>query len=321
MSIGEPKMPTPEEIAEMNKNRKEYTRELVSGGADIALDETGSGWNLENVSDDQIARARSEMESDMTQKRSSDEEKAEDISKTIKYGLEGLSEDEQRFYESKRSLVKQSMEIERLYQQGKIDDKTRRSLFQPNNQAAKELRGMLRVDDDALVRIENAIRQEVQAAYVKELQNAGTFDELLSALNFGIQGSQEYYTAEDLKDKIGRVRQGRAEADIITSSLGLRQKVEALLANGRESRQGESGEKDSFWGLSSLEARDALSKEIQGGKTRKIRVLRSSGEMDDGWLLTGILPDGTASVMRFSDGKIDLTKEVPFEDLVEWNRW
>lgn len=78
MSIGEPNMPTPEEIAEMNKSRKEYTRELVSVGAEIIPDELGESWELKNVSDEQISEARMEMESDLLER-----EKMEVVSKVV----------------------------------------------------------------------------------------------------------------------------------------------------------------------------------------------------------------------------------------------
>lgn len=59
MGFGEPKMPTPEEMAKMQKERALSDAELIKGGADYAIDKNG---NLKlNVTDEQIEQAKEEM--------------------------------------------------------------------------------------------------------------------------------------------------------------------------------------------------------------------------------------------------------------------
>lgn len=65
----------------------------------------------------------------------------------------------------------------------------------------------------------------------KGISGAKNFEDLDKVIKMsgGIQGSRDFFTPDKLKDFINDVRSGKKETDWITSSLGLRQKVEELL--------------------------------------------------------------------------------------------
>jgi len=63
------------------------------------------------------------------------------------------------------------------------------------------------------------------------IKGTGSFERLYAVLDEigSVQGSQELYTAAQLKDKIDRVRSGELGLDYITSTFGLRDAVERIM--------------------------------------------------------------------------------------------
>lgn len=72
---------------------------------------------------------------------------------------------------------------------------------------------------------------QAEAAPVRLIPEAKDFLELFRALDAtgGLQGSQKFYSVQELKDTINRVRTGELAAETITNTGGLRQRVAELL--------------------------------------------------------------------------------------------
>lgn len=81
---------------------------------------------------------------------------------------------------------------------------------------------------------------QIQNGQAELIQAASSPDDLYLAIDAmgGLQGSKQFYTADQLKELITKVLSGQEEIQVITSAAGLRKKVDALLAANKTERQG-----------------------------------------------------------------------------------
>ena len=64
---------------------------------------------------------------------------------------------------------------------------------------------------------------------------------------------------------------------------------------------------------------ESVSNAIKEGRFLDVKVKRSSGEMEDGWIVTGTNGENAAVAKILEDESI-LRKTVPLEELKEWNK-
>lgn len=58
---------------------------------------------------------------------------------------------------------------------------------------------------------------------------------------------------------------------------------------------------------------------VQRGKNIEVKIKRSSGEIEDGWKIIRIDSEGLATVYKVGENGEELSKNVPLEELRQWN--
>jgi hypothetical protein len=258
---------------------------------------------------------------------------------------EKISKNEQSYLETREKIEALIEDLILRKNKGELDESAFRTLVKH----ADELRRDVLKEFDAGVdagtrkRVENTRIDRRDQERARRFLEASDFNELSDAINRlpGIEGSKQYYDNKTLKEIIGKVRTGQVGLSYVTNAYGLRDAVERLLRESRkdaepvslkaETVSGEdatindgtfSGQRDVSYEDYALARKlltpENIEKAHRNGKPIRVKVERSSGELEDDWYVHGVNPKtNDAVVWKFGKTK-DLQKVVPLEDLVRW---
>lgn len=224
------KQKTPQEMAQIKKERAISDSELLKGGAEYQIDNEGNEILL--ATGEQIESAKREMEKDLDKKG-------------IEKRLENMNGEERELFDSSVSYGNLLEESRVLLNEGRISNEEFGNLskiaWDLNSSRRKELEEKL--GTKKAVEIRNLSLEYRDVKNSEMMQNANSFDDLYKAMrrNYDIRFSDG--TAKNpnyFVDVIEKVRSGELEINYITRTGGLRSKVEELLKN----RKQESVEKE-----------------------------------------------------------------------------
>jgi len=266
MKFEKPSMPSPEEMAKIEKERALSDAELLKGGADYKFDEKDR--KRLDVADEQIEKARGEMEQDKNKENieSPKIKFPEDIN--IVKALQG------KLAEYK----------ERLGAQMKKDLYKAPELFTDTNYKIAVLEKLLTDGEVDTHELSRELNEQYGGFSVEDFDNACAVIE-----DYAKTGGKE-----------------------VTGGTGLKfeEKQEE-----QQDKPKEKGKEDIVDKLTP----ENIENSVKNGKPIEVKVQRSSGEIEKGWMVTG--SDGEdAVVIKSVEGGKFIRKVIPIEELQELNK-
>lgn len=216
MSFETPKVSSPEEKAQAQKERTLNDAKLLKNGAEYKIEDDGN-LRLE-VTNDQIEDARKEMNIDLE--------------------IKNFSEDERKYFEGQSKVFSMIMNTVYLENKGKLDPEKSKELREKTSMLNKN--GLAKfsgkIDDEGFRKVNQIIWNQYDQKIKAELSEVRNFEELVDVVDkkAAFKGSQEYFYNDRLKDILNRVRDGKLELNYITNSLGLRDAVKRIMSTEKE---------------------------------------------------------------------------------------
>lgn len=249
MKFEQPTMPSPEEMAKIEKERVLLDAELLKGGAEYKFDEKGNK-RLE-IANEQFEKAGKEMEEDIwpynleapktinEQRREFIEQQLKDVEKLIamqNFPSEKVKTQTIEKFKLGMNEVFNSMAAKQRAGITPEDLKFLEEAENPYNfmcMAAEEKMRLYELQDRIKIAEEQIQHEQKQEQIEEGIRNANNFNELLEIIEKfgGLQGPQDFYKPEELKLIINKVQNGELALTYITRTSGLRMKVEELINN------------------------------------------------------------------------------------------
>ncbi|HOX10819.1 MAG TPA: hypothetical protein P5323_04025 [Candidatus Moranbacteria bacterium] len=262
MKFEQPSTPSPEEMAKIEKEKALSDAELLKGGADYKFDEKGQ--KRLDVTDEQIEKARGEMEQDKNK--------------------ENIESPKIKFPENinivKALQGKLAEYKERLGAQMKEDPYKAPELFTDTNYKIAVLEKLLTDGEVNTHELSRELNEKYGGFSV------GDFDNACAVI--------EDYTKTGGKEVAGGT---------------------GLKFEKKQEEQKKEGNEDTIEKLTP----ENIENSVKSGKPIEVKVQRSSGEIEKGWMVTG--SDGKdAVVIKSVEGGKFIRKVIPIEELQELNK-
>jgi len=218
--------PSPEEMAKIEKERALSDAEILKGDAEYKFSEKGKK-RLE-ATDEQIEEAKREMDRDLESKTEQAKIEQKLNPQNVEFALK----------------IGKPVEVKVKRTSGKVEndwivvgivDKGKGALVFKNVGVGKKiLKKVVPLEKLKQWNITTFERKnKISPEKVnKKIPETKSFEDLVKLIDEkgGVQGKQEFFSAEKLKNIISRVRKGELDITHITRTDGLRQKVEDLIA-------------------------------------------------------------------------------------------
>lgn len=253
---------TPQEMAQIKKERAISDTELLKGGAEYEIDSQGNeGLSLTNA---QVEGAKKEMDEDLNKKN-------------IESKIENLTSDEKAYFDIKTELFKSLDNIEKLAKNGKIDKETesqmRQTIFDMQSKSASPMFENLGVDLSQREEKSGEIVKLAREAFNNQKMEAPDQDK-----ENQIKQESKETNSEDILDEI--IKNEKLQ-EVLQRESGDNGNVERLLAHGASEYEKDLKQKLGRFMREFPAEQDFIAKEKFGSETEKI-IRSAKTEMDSG---------------------------------------